>query len=71
MVSPVSATRRACPGRRLEASAYVLYTGTAHAEIVEQAVNRAAVAMSDLYFEPWRPAKWCCPPMNASWAASS
>jgi cell division protein FtsA len=39
-------------GRRLEASAYVLYTGTAHAEIVEQAVNRAAVAMSDLYFEP-------------------
>lgn len=39
-------------GRRLEASAYVLYTGIAHAETVEQAVNRAAVAMSDMFYEP-------------------
>ncbi len=33
------------PGTRLDASAYVLYTNRTHAETVEQAVNRAAVAV--------------------------
>jgi cell division protein FtsA len=40
------------PGRRLDASAYVLYSNRIHAETVEQAVNRAAVAVQQLAFEP-------------------
>jgi len=40
------------PGGRLDASAYVLYTNKIHAETVEQAVNRAAVAVGRLVFEP-------------------
>ncbi len=40
------------PGRRLDASAFVLYTNRIHAETVEQAVNRAAVAVERLAFEP-------------------
>jgi cell division protein FtsA len=40
------------PGTRLDASAYVIYTNRTHAETVEQAVNRAAVAIRQLAFEP-------------------
>jgi cell division protein FtsA len=40
------------PGSRLDASAFVLYTNRIHAETVEQAVNRAAVAICRLAFEP-------------------
>ena len=40
------------PGTRLDASAYVLYANRTHAETVEQAVNRAAVAVRQLVFEP-------------------
>ncbi len=40
------------PGRRLDASAYVLYTNRIHAETVEQAVNRAAVVVDQMFFEP-------------------
>lgn len=40
------------PGTRLDASAYVLYTNRIHAETVEQAVNRAAVAVDMMVFEP-------------------
>ena len=40
------------PGRRLDASAFVLYTNKIHAETVEQAVNRAAVVVQQLAFEP-------------------
>jgi cell division protein FtsA len=40
------------PGRRLDAAAYVLYTNRIHAETVEQAVNRAAVAVEQMFFEP-------------------
>jgi cell division protein FtsA len=40
------------PGRRLDATAYVLYTNRIHAETVEQAVNRAAVAVEQMFFEP-------------------
>ena len=40
------------PGRRLDATAYVLYTNRIHAETVEQAVNRAAVAVEEMFFEP-------------------
>jgi cell division protein FtsA len=40
------------PGRRLDASAYVLYTNRIHSETVEQAVNRAAVVVRGLVFEP-------------------
>jgi cell division protein FtsA len=40
------------PGRRLDAAAYVLYTNRIHAETVEQAVNRAAVAVEHMFFEP-------------------
>jgi len=39
-------------GRRLDASAFVLYTTKAHCEAVQQAVNRAAVVVSDILFEP-------------------
>ncbi len=40
------------PGRRLDASAYVVYTSRIHAETVEQTVNRAAVAVRRLAYEP-------------------
>ena len=40
------------PGRRLDAAAYVLYTNKIHAETVEQAVNRAAIAVEQMFFEP-------------------
>jgi cell division protein FtsA len=40
------------PGRRLDASAFVLYTNRIHAETVEQSVNRAAVAVNLMAFEP-------------------
>ncbi len=40
------------PGTRLDASAYVLFTHKTHAETVEQAVNRAAVAVDQLIYEP-------------------
>ena len=40
------------PGTRLDATAYVLYTNRIHAETVEQAVNRAAVAVDRMVFEP-------------------
>jgi cell division protein FtsA len=40
------------PGGRLDASAFVLYTNKIHAETVEQSVNRAAVAVGRLVFEP-------------------
>jgi len=39
------------PGRRLDASAFVLYTNRIHAETVEQSVNRAAVAVNLMAFE--------------------
>jgi cell division protein FtsA len=40
------------PGRRLDASAYVLYTNTTHADTVEQAVNHAAIVVRQLVYEP-------------------
>jgi cell division protein FtsA len=40
------------PGTRLDASAYVVYTNKTHAETVEQTVNRAAVAVKQLVYEP-------------------
>jgi cell division protein FtsA len=40
------------PGTRLDASAYVLFTNKTHADTVEQAVNRAAVAVDQLIYEP-------------------
>ena len=40
------------PGRRLDASAFVLYTSTTHADTVEQAVNRASVAVERMVYEP-------------------
>jgi cell division protein FtsA len=39
-------------GRRLDATAYVLFTTNAHADTVEQAVNQAAVKVTDLWYEP-------------------
>jgi cell division protein FtsA len=40
------------PGNRLDASAFVLYTHKTHADTVEQAVNRAAVAVDEMIYEP-------------------
>jgi cell division protein FtsA len=40
------------PGRRLDASAYVLYTNRTHAETIEQSVNHAAVAIRQMVYEP-------------------
>jgi cell division protein FtsA len=40
------------PGVRLDASAYVLYTHRTHADTVEQSVNRAAIAVDRLVYEP-------------------
>lgn len=40
------------PGTRLDAAAHVLYTHRIHAETVEQAVNRASVAVERLVYEP-------------------
>ena len=40
------------PGSRLDASAFVVYTNKTHADTVEQAVNRAAVAVKQLVYEP-------------------
>jgi cell division protein FtsA len=40
------------PGTRLDASAFVVYTNKTHAETVEQSVNRAAVAVKALVYEP-------------------
>jgi len=40
------------PGQRLDASAFVLFTHKTHADTVEQAVNRAAMAVDQLVFEP-------------------
>jgi cell division protein FtsA len=40
------------PGTRLDASAFVVYTNKTHAETVEQSVNRAAVAVKQLVYEP-------------------
>jgi cell division protein FtsA len=40
------------PGTRLDASAFVVYTNKTHAETVEQAVNRAAVVVKQLAYEP-------------------
>ena len=40
------------PGVRLDATAFVLYTPRTHADMVEQAVNRAAVAVRQLVYEP-------------------
>lgn len=40
------------PGQRLDASAFVLYTHKTHADTVEQAVNRAAIAVQQLVYEP-------------------
>ncbi len=40
------------PGTRLDASAFVVYTNKTHAETVEQTVNRAAVAVKQLVYEP-------------------
>ena len=39
-------------GQRLDASAYVLYTNTTHAETVVQAVNRGSVSVRKLFYEP-------------------
>ncbi len=39
-------------GRRLDATAYVLFTTNAHADTVEQAVNRAGVKVTGLFYEP-------------------
>jgi cell division protein FtsA len=40
------------PGQRLDAEAFVLFTHKTHADTVEQAVNRAAMAVEQLVFEP-------------------
>jgi cell division protein FtsA len=40
------------PGTRLDASAFVVYTNKTHADTVEQTVNRAAVAVKQLVYEP-------------------
>jgi cell division protein FtsA len=40
------------PGTRLDASAFVVYTNKTHANTVEQSVNRAAVAVKQLIYEP-------------------
>ena len=40
------------PGNRLDASAFVVYTNKTHADTVEQTVNRAAVAVKQLVYEP-------------------
>ena len=40
------------PGTRLDASAFVVYTNKTHADTVEQTVNRAAVAVGQLVYEP-------------------
>ena len=40
------------PGTRLDASAFVVYTNKTHADTVEQTVNRAAVAVKTLVYEP-------------------
>jgi len=40
------------PGSRLDASAFVVYTNKTHADTVEQTVNRAAVAVKQLVYEP-------------------
>jgi cell division protein FtsA len=40
------------PGNRLDATAYVLYSNRIHADTVEQAVNRAAIAVDRMAFEP-------------------
>ncbi len=40
------------PGSRLDASAFVVYTNKTHADTVEQSVNRAAVAVKQLVYEP-------------------
>ncbi len=40
------------PGTRLDAFSFVLYANRTHAETVEQAVNRAAVAVRRLVYEP-------------------
>jgi cell division protein FtsA len=40
------------PGTRLDASAFVVYTNKTHADTVEQSVNRAAVAVKALVYEP-------------------
>lgn len=40
------------PGNRLDASAFVVYTNKTHADTVEQTVNRAAVAVKRLAYEP-------------------
>jgi cell division protein FtsA len=45
------------PGTRLDASAFVLYSNRTHAETVEQTVNRAAVAVQELIFEPFAAAE--------------
>ncbi len=47
MVHPVG-----MPGRRLDASAYVLYTHKTHADTVEQSVNHAGVAVTGMVYEP-------------------
>lgn len=39
-------------GRNIEASAYVLFTPRAHVDTLEQTVNQAAIAVTDLLFEP-------------------
>jgi cell division protein FtsA len=39
-------------GRRLDATAYVLFTTNAHADTVEQAVNQAAIKVGELWYEP-------------------
>ncbi len=39
-------------GRRLDATAYVLFTTNAHADTVEQAVNQAAIKVTDVWYEP-------------------
>lgn len=40
------------PGSRLDASAFVLFTHKTHADTVEQAVNRASIAVTQTVFEP-------------------
>ena len=40
------------PGTRLDASAFVVYTNKTHSDTVEQTVNRAAVAVKQLIYEP-------------------
>ena len=40
------------PGTRLDASAFVVYTNKTHSDTVEQTVNRAAVAVKLLVYEP-------------------